>query len=95
MSIVSSAMGLTQSSVNSHRVVRKSKDKEVFLEPHHPPELLEFSPRKSFMVSYGLDYQSSPKFKHKTLTAAAGYDAVHIASVFQKVGEFDMKAGAK
>ena len=91
--IVSSEMGLTQSMMNSHRVVRKSKEKdigEVILEQHPPPEMLEFDPQQSYIVSYGIDDQSSPKFKHKALGPIAGSDAVSFASAFKKVGE-DLK----
>lgn len=76
--------------MNSHRVVKKSEGRgieEVLLEQHPPPEMLEFDPQHSYIASYGIDYQSSPKFKDKTLSPIAGSDAVHFASTFKKVGE--------
>ena len=81
--------------MNSHRVVKKSKEKgveEVILEQHAPPEMIEFDPKESFIVTYGIDHQSSPKFKDKTLNSIAGSDAIHFASAFRKVGE-ELKYG--
>ena len=79
-------MGQSESlrTLRSHRVIHKHG--EIVLDAHTPPEILEFSPEQSYMVSYGIDLQTSPNYRHKTLSKIAGFDAEHIAAMFQKTG---------
>ena len=67
---------------SSQRVVRKKG--EVILQSSQPPDILEFSPEQSQLISYGIDYQSSPKFKHKTLTSISGEDSHELTRTFKK-----------
>lgn len=70
--------------LRSHRVVRK--DGRLLLEEHQPPDILEFTPAQSQLVTYGIDYQSDPKFKRKTLSYIAGKDAKDICQTLKKTG---------
>lgn len=38
-------------------------------------DVFEFDPRETFMLAYAIDDQTSPRFKHRTLTAETITDA--------------------
>lgn len=78
-------MGQRIGSLRSHRVIRKNG--ELVLDQHPPPDLIEFSPEQSQLIAYGIDSQTSSKFRHKTLSLIAGYDAKSISETFRKSGE--------
>ena len=80
-------MGQAGGSLRSHRVIRERG--EVSLEAHPPPSLLEFDTKESYMVSYGIDRQTSPNFKQKTLSFIAGTDAETLGSIFHKTSELE------
>ena len=68
--------------LRSHRVIRK--DGVLLFEQHPPPDILEFVSGQSQMASYGIDLQTSPKFKNKTLSYIAGTDAKALSTTFKK-----------
>ena len=80
-------MGQAGGSLRSHRVIRERG--EVSLEAHPPPTLLEFNTEESYMVSYGIDRQTSPNFQHKALSFIAGTDAEALGSTFHKASELE------
>ena len=52
--------------------------------PIQSPGLMEFEPAQSYCLSVGIDTQTDPVFKDKSLTAIAGRDATHISVLAQK-----------
>ena len=82
-------MGQVGSSLRSHRVIRKHS--KVSLEAHPPPTLIEFDTKESYMVSYGIDRQTSPNFQHKTLPHIVGNDAETLGSSFHTTSELHSK----
>ena len=67
-------------------VYRVGKSGDFVLVTNEPEESFQFEPSESFMVSYGMDYQSSPKFKHKTLSSIAVSDADQVLQAMVRVG---------
>lgn len=53
-----------------------------------PEESIKFDPAESYSVYYGIDYQSSPKYKHKTLSPITVTDAELVRDSFVNVGAF-------
>ena len=84
--IIHVRVGIMGQSGSSQGVVRKKG--EVILQSSQPPEMLEFSTEQSQLVSYGIDYQSSPRFKHKTLTKMSGEDSRTVSETFRKTRKF-------
>ncbi len=78
-------MGQVHGTLRSHAVVKKNG--KLALESHLPPEVLEFDPNQSYMISYGIDLQTHPKFCQRSLTSIAGTDAEASTSMFRKIGE--------
>jgi len=78
-------MGQLESVPSFRRVVKKDDGSFVYLS-NEPTECLLFEPSESYMVSYGIDYQTSPKFKHKTLTSVTVADAQQVTTAFESVG---------
>lgn len=76
------------SSVCSHRVIREHS--KVSLEVHLPPTLIEFDTKESYMVSYGIDRQTNPKFQHKPLPYIVGNDAETLVSNFHTTSELHL-----
>ncbi len=52
------------------------------------PESFYFQPAESFLVSYGIDEQSAPKFRHKSLSSIAVQDAKQVLNAFVAVETF-------
>ena len=77
-------MGQTESQPAVYRV-EKNGDNFVLV-TNEPEECFHFEPSESYMISYGMDYQSSPKFKHKTLSSIAVSDAEQVLQAMVKVG---------
>ena len=46
-------------------------------------EVFQYDPKQSFMVAFGIDKQTNPKFSHRTLTAITVLDAhqVHCTTI--------------
>ena len=78
-------MGLSESQPYFHKVVKKDDGCFVVLS-NEPTECFQFEPAESYMVSYGIDHQTSPNFKHKTLTPVAVADAQHVLTALVDVG---------
>lgn len=78
-------MGQLESVPSFRRVVKKDDGSFVYLS-NEPTECLLFEPSESYMVSYGIDYQTSPKFKHKTLTSVTVADAQQVTTALESVG---------
>ena len=85
LSPIDSAMGQSLGSLRSHTIVRR--EGSLKMEEELPPDMLEFSPEQSQMVSYGIDRQTHPKFCDKTLTEIVKYDAEAMSLMFRKTGE--------
>lgn len=50
------------------------------------PDTFHFEPSESFAIGYGIDNQSSPHFRHKSLTPITVSDAEQVLHSFVKVG---------
>ena len=50
------------------------------------PEVFEFDPAESIVISYAIDVQTSPNFKNKSLSTTAVLDAQQVLDSFVKVG---------
>ena len=73
-------MGQSLSVPNYYQVARKgSADSGSFvLVSNDPPSSFHFNPSESYMVSYGIDKQTSPKFVAKTLSSISVADAKQV-----------------
>ena len=67
-------------------VYRIGKSGDFVLVTNEVEESFHFDPAESFMVSYGMDFQSSPKFKHKTLSSIAVSDADQVLQAMVRLG---------
>lgn len=73
-------MGLTTSVPHYyHRVARNGGDGDGFvLVSNDPPSSFSFEPSESYIVSYGIDKQTNPKFSAKTLSPITVDDAKQV-----------------
>lgn len=67
-------MGQIESKPSYYRQVQNEEGNFVIV-TNDPIDTFEFDSSQSHLVSYGIDYQTSPKFKHKTLSSITGTDA--------------------
>ena len=70
----------------SFRKLAKKDDGSFVLVSNEPEECFQFEPAESYMVSYGIDLQTSPNFKHKTLSSLAIADADQVLTALVDVG---------
>ena len=70
-------MGQSISVPHYYGVTRRGADSEnqFVLVSNDPPSSFSFDPLESYMVSYGIDKQTSPKFVHRTLSPITVADA--------------------
>ena len=85
-------MGQTESQTVCQLLV-KSQDATFVIVSNALPEALQFNPAESRLISYGIDKQTSPSFRHKTLSSVTVNDAEQIKNAFLTVGAiFEHKA---
>ena len=77
----------------SFRKVTKKDDGSFVLVSNEPEECFKFEPAESYMVSYGIDLQTSPNFKHKTLTSLTIADAEQVLTALVDVGAIPPENG--
>ena len=77
----------------SFRKVAKKDDGSFVLVTNEPEECFQFEPTESYMVSYGIDLQTSPNFKHKTLTSLTIADAEQVLTALVDVGAIPPENG--
>ena len=70
----------------SFRKLGKKDDGSFVLVSNEPEECFQFEPAESYMVSYGIDLQTSPNFKHKTLSSLTIADAEQVLTALVDVG---------
>jgi len=80
-------MGQVESKPSYYKQVQK-KDESFVIASNDPIDVLRFNPQESYMVSYGIDIQSSPVYKHKTLGPIAGSDAQLVCNTLVDRGVF-------
>ena len=77
----------------SFRKVTKKDDGSFVLVSNEPEKCFKFEPAESYMVSYGIDLQTSPNFKHKTLTSLTIADAEQVLTALVDVGAIPPENG--
>ena len=80
-------MGQLESTPSYYKQVERS-DGSFVIVTNEPDENFHFIPAESYSVYYGIDYQSSPKFKHKTLSSISVTDAKLMRDSLVNVGAF-------
>lgn len=75
-------MGKSESTLRDHLVLPERQKEDT--KPGNSPGDIEFVPGESYCLSIGIDNQTHPRFKHKTLTCIAGRDATHISTAANK-----------
>lgn len=80
-------MGQSSSVPNYYKVTRNDHDSGSFvLISNEPPSSFSFDPSESYMVSYGIDKQTSPKFSSKTLSSITVDDAKQVVDALVDSG---------
>lgn len=80
-------MGHVLSSPNYYELTRKGEDDgSFFLVSNDPPSSFHFEPTQSYMVSYGIDKQTNPKFAAKTLSSITVDDARQVVDALVNTG---------
>lgn len=76
-------MGNSESSLNK---IEPDPPEEQKLPPLKSPDqkAIDFEPTQSHYLSVGIDEQTDPSFKDKSLSFVAGRDATHISEVMGK-----------
>lgn len=74
-------MGGLESSLKKIELNPPEKQK---LPPLKSPGEIDFEPSQSYCLSVGIDEQTDPSFRHKSLSVIAGRDATHISEVARK-----------
>ena len=77
----------------SFRKLAKKDDGSFVLVSNQPEECFQFEPAESYMVSYGIDVQTSPNFKHKTLGSLTIADAEQVLTALVDVGAIRQENG--
>ena len=80
-------MGQLESQPSYYKQVQ-NEDGSFVIVTNDPIDSFEFCPSQSRLVSYGIDYQTNPKFKSKTLGPITGTDAQLVCDSFIDVGAF-------
>lgn len=80
-------MGQLESKPSYYKQVQNEEGNFVIV-TNDPIDTFEFDSSQSHLVSYGIDYQTSPKFKHKTLTPIAATDAKLVCDSLVDIGAF-------
>ena len=80
-------MGQLESQPSYYKQVQ-NEDGSFVIVTNDPIDSFEFSPSESHLVSYGIDSQTSPKFKSKSLSSIAGFDAKLVCDSFIDIGAF-------
>lgn len=83
-------MGQEESRPSSQELVRNDEGNFVVIS-NSLPESFHFEPSESCVISYGIDKQSSPRFKHKSLTYITVDDAEQVLNAFVGVGAIPHK----
>ena len=78
-------MGQSGSRPSFHKLAKKDGGSFVLVS-NEPEECIQFEPAESYMVSYGIDLQTSPNYKHKTLDPVAIADAEQVRTALVDVG---------
>ena len=83
-------MGQLESTPSYYKQVERS-DGSFVIVTNEPDKSFQFRPSESYSVYYGIDYQSSPKFKHKTLSSISVTDAKLMRDSLVCVGAFPLQ----
>ena len=80
-------MGQSTSSPSYYEVAKEGTDSGSFvLVSNDPPNSFSFDPSQSYMVSYGIDKQTNPKFSAKTLSSITVDDANQVVDALVDSG---------
>lgn len=80
------AMGQVESKPSFYTRVKNDDGEFVIVSDNASVDVLNFDPSESYAVGYGIDYQTSPKFKHKTLSSVTVADAKQILDAVVSCG---------
>ena len=72
------------SSDSSLRVIELHPPGKQKPPPIKSPGMMDFEAPQSYCLSVGIDDQTDPLFKHKSLSCIAGRDATHISELARK-----------
>ena len=78
-------MGQVESSPSYYKQVQ-NEDGSFVIVTNEPIKSLQFNSSQSHLISYGIDKQTNPKFKHKTLSSITGVDAKLVCASMVDVG---------
>ena len=85
-------MGQSGSRPSFHKLAKKDGGSFVLVS-NGPEECIQFEPAESYMVSYGIDLQTSPKYKYNTLSPLTIADAEQVLTALVDVGAFRRENG--
>ena len=87
-----STMGQSGSRPSFHKLAKKD-DSSFVLVSSKPEECFKFEPAESYMVSYGIGLQTSPKYKNKELGSLAPAGAEQVLTALVNVGAIPPENG--
>lgn len=80
------AMGQAESQTVCQEELVQNQDGSFVIVSNALPEVLQFNPSESCVISYGIDKQTSPSFQHKTLSSITVHDAKQVRDALITVG---------
>ena len=87
-----STMGQSGSRPSFHKLAKKD-DSSFVLVSNEPEECFQFEPAESYMVSYGIDLQTSPNYAKKSLGPMTIADAEQVLATLVGVGAIPPENG--